>query len=142
MRWWQRKDRKHDLAREIRSDLELEAEERQEKGLSPVQARYAALRAFGNAVLVQEEVREIWGWMFLGTLKQDLLYALRNMAKSPGFTATAVLSLALGIGANAAVAFVCTCRHRHLAGDFDRPPVVDHLQIHQFLQDRPAFVKR
>jgi hypothetical protein len=32
MRWWRRKDREYDLEREIRSDLELEAEEQQENG--------------------------------------------------------------------------------------------------------------
>ena len=43
-----RKQREHDLERELRSDLELEAEERQERGLSPEDAQYAATRAFGD----------------------------------------------------------------------------------------------
>ena len=58
---WRRKQREQDLERELRSDLELEAQEQQESGLSPDEARYAARRAFGNTTLVKEEVREMWG---------------------------------------------------------------------------------
>jgi hypothetical protein len=62
MRWWKRRQREQDLERELRSDLELEAQEQQESGLSTEEAQYAARRAFGDTTLINEEMRATWGW--------------------------------------------------------------------------------
>jgi predicted permease len=103
MKWWQIKKRDADLERELRSDLELEEEEQREGGMSVEEARYAALRAFGNPSLIREQTRAIWSWNWLETLARDLRFSLRTLGRTPGFTVIAILVMALGIGANVAL---------------------------------------
>ena len=99
MRWWRRKQRDEELARELQCDLELEEEEQRERGLSPEEARFAAVRAFGNPTLIREQTRALWTWNWLERLVRDLKYGVRTLWRSPSFSIVSVLVMALGIGA-------------------------------------------
>jgi len=99
MKWWRIGKRDADLERELQSDLQLEEEEQREHGIASEEARYAALRAFGNPSLIREQTREAWSWSRLETLLRDLRILIRTLARQPGFSAVAVLVIAVGIGA-------------------------------------------
>ena len=100
---WRWKRRESDLERELRDHLDLEAEQQQAKGLTREAARYGARRALGNTALIQEDVRQAWGWTWLERLGQDVRHVARAIRRSPGFAIVAVLSLAIGIGASTSV---------------------------------------
>ncbi len=101
MNQWE--SRRQRLEEEMREHIELETQENIEAGMSPREAREAAVRKFGNVPRAGDQSREAWGWLRLETLGQDVRFALRTFRKNTGFTVVALLSLMLGIGASIAL---------------------------------------
>ena len=92
-----------DLEDEIEFHLQSQIEDFTASGMTPEEARCAALRSLGGVTQTKEQCRDMRRVNFLDNFLQDLRFGFRMLWRNPGFSATAILCLTLGIGANAAV---------------------------------------
>jgi len=95
-----RRREKERLDAELSFHLEQQIAENIAAGMRPDEARRAALRAFGNPLLVRERVGDTWSWNWLDLILQNLRIGVRTLARTPGFAFVSILVIAIGIGAN------------------------------------------
>jgi predicted permease len=100
---FQRRRESNRLDAEVQFHIEQQTVENIAAGMSPEEARFAAMRAFGNLTLIREQARENWSWTSMESLLRDVRYGIRTLARAPGFSIIAVLVMALGIGATVAM---------------------------------------
>jgi len=92
-----------ELDEELQFHLERKIEEGIARGLSPREARYAAMRAMDGLEQRKEEMRDMRRIRWLTDFLDDAQYAVRSLRRTPGLTAFVAITLALGIGMTSAI---------------------------------------
>ena len=92
-----------DLDRELRFHIDMLTDQHVKGGMTPAEARRAALQSFGGVEQIKDDVRETWLSRLVETLGHDVRYGWRNLRRNPGFALVVIATTALGIGANTAI---------------------------------------
>src|SRR6185437_7348439 len=92
-----------ELRRELEEHIEEEIEENIRRGMTPQDARLAALRAFGSTASIAEACRDMRRVSVIQNVVQDLRYALRSLVQQPFLLTAATLSIAVAVGANTTI---------------------------------------
>ncbi len=120
-----------DLSDELQDYIERQTERHLAYGLSPEEARLAALRDVGGVEQLKEECRDTRSVRLFETFLQDMHYGLRQLRKNPAFTITALLTLALGIGVNTTIFSVVSSMLLR------KPPLYDPDRVVMLLSRNP-----
>ncbi|HST31194.1 MAG TPA: ABC transporter permease [Chthoniobacterales bacterium] len=100
---FQKNRRNAEMAEEMQAHVDLLTERNIAGGMTPDEARNAALRQFGGIEQMKEVAREQRVWRWADEFVQDVHFGGRMLLRTPGFSFLAILCLTLGIGTNAAV---------------------------------------